>query len=349
MKRRATLKQVAERAFVSYQTVSKVINQKVRISPEAEQRIWKAVEELDYTPSYTARSLRAQRSQTIGYTWRPSPPDQANPILDLFLQSMFSTAEQKGYYLLCFPHKDQEKILDSYRFLIDSGRVDAFIISSVDYGDPCIEFLHDQKFPFAAFGRLDGNFRFPYIDVDGGLGIKIAANHLLDLSHRKIAILAWPLNSRVGDNRIEGYFSAMKSAGIEVHPEWIQRGEGTYKVGYNATMKLLSFEKKKRPTAIIAMNDLMAIGAMAAIRHSGLLPGKDVAVTGFDDTPTARYLRPPLTSLRQPIWEIGQNLMDRLIELLESGTYPSPYEELVAPKLIIRESSTGIQAEGELF
>ncbi len=349
MKRRVTLKEVAEQASVSYQTVSKVINQKVRISPEAEQRIWKAVKDLDYTPSYTARSLRSQRSQTIGYTWQPSPPDQANPILDLFLQSMFSSAEQKGYYLLCFPHRNQKKILDAYRLLIDSGRVDAFVLSSVENDDPCIQFLCDQNFPFVAFGRQDGDLHFPYIDVDGGLGIKMAVNHLLSLSHRKIAILAWPLNSRVGDNRIEGYFSAMNSAGIEIHPEWVQRGEGTYKIGYSATMKLLSLRENIRPTGIIAMNDLMAIGAMAAIRHSGLLPGKDIAVTGFDDTPTARYLRPPLTSLRQPIWDIGQNLMDRLIEFLESGTYPLPFEELVAPQLIIRESSTGLPAQGELL
>ncbi len=349
MKSRVTLKQVAARASVSYQTVSKVINQKVRISPEAEQRIWEAVEDLGYTPSYTARSLRSQRSQTIGYTWQPSPPDQANPILDLFLQSMFSSAEKKGYYLLCFPYLEQEKLLDAYRLLIDSGRVDAFVLSSIDYDDPCIQFLNDQKFPFAAFGRLDGNFHFPYIDVDGGLGIKIAANHLLSLSHRNIAILAWPHNSRVGDNRIEGYVSAMQSAGIEVHPEWVQRGEGTYNVGFNLTLKLLSLAENIRPTGIIAMNDLMAIGAMAAIRHCGLMPGKDIAVTGFDDTPTARFLRPPLTSLRQPIWEIGQHLMDRLIDYLENGRYPEPFEELIAPQLIIRESSTGIEAKGELF
>ena len=167
--KRVTLKQVAARASVSYQTVSKVINHQVHVTAETEKRIWDTVLELGYTPSYTARSLRSQRSHTIGYTWEPSPPDQANPILDQFLQSMFSAAEKRGYYLLCFPYPEPVKQLEAYRDLIDTGRVDAFVLSSINYHDPCVTFLCERKFPFVAFGRLDGPLHFPYIDVDGGL------------------------------------------------------------------------------------------------------------------------------------------------------------------------------------
>ena len=355
MLKRVTLKQVASRAGVSYQTVSKVINHQVHISTEVEKRIWETVAEMGYTPSYTARSLRIQRSRTIGYTWEPSPADQANPILDQFLQSMFNTAEKRGYYLLCFPYLEPGKQLDMYRHLIDTGRVDAFVVSSLNYTDPYVAFLCEREFPFVAFGRLDGSLIFPNIDVDGGLGIRMAVEHLLSLGHRKIATLAWPINSRVGDNRIEGYFSAMHAAGIEVRPEWVERGEGSYEVGLRATTTLLALPETTRPTAIVAMNDLMAIGAMAAIRNFGLFPGKDIAVTGFDDTPTARFLNPPLTSLRQPVWEIGQHLMERLITYLETGHYPDPFEELVAPELVVRTSSTGIEMDrvliekGELY
>ena len=133
MLKRVTLKQVAARASVSYQTVSKVINQKAHVSDETKERIWEAVREMGYTPSYTARSLRSQRSKTIGYSWEPSPPDQTNPILDEFLQSMFRTAETCGYYLLCFPyHAEISKQIDIYRELIDTGRVDAFVLSIVN-------------------------------------------------------------------------------------------------------------------------------------------------------------------------------------------------------------------------
>ena len=203
MLKRVTLKQVASRAGVSYQTVSKVINHQVHISTEVEKRIWEAVAQMGYTPSYTARSLRIQRSRTIGYTWEPSPADQANPILDQFLQSMFNTAEKRGYYLLCFPYLEPGKQLDMYRHLIDTGRVDAFVVSSLNYTDPYVAFLCEREFPFVAFGRLDGSLIFPNIDVDGGLGIRMAVEHLLSLGHRKIATLAWPINFRVGDNRIQ--------------------------------------------------------------------------------------------------------------------------------------------------
>lgn len=347
MLKRVTLKQVAARAKVSYQTVSKVINHQSQVSNETEERIWEVVRELGYTPSYTARSLRSQRSQTIGYTWEPAPTDQVNPILDQFLQSMFSTAEMHGYYLLCFPyHAEPDKQVEAYRELIDTGRVDAFVLSIINYNDPCVNFLCKRKFPFVGFGRLDEPMCFPNIDVDGGLGLRMAVEHLLALGHSKIAALAWPLLSRVGNNRMEGYFSAMKSAGIDAHPEWIERGEGSYDIGFQSTLKLLALPVQTRPTAVVAMNDLMAIGAMAAIRHCGLLPGKDIAVTGFDDTPTARFLNPPLTSLRQPIWEIGHHLMERLISYLDTGEYPEPFAELVAPQLVIRASSTGIDPDG---
>jgi len=146
MPKRVTLKEVAARASVSYQTVSKVITNKVRVSEETEKRIWDAVRDLNYTPSYTARSLRSQRSKTIGYSWEPSPPDQTNPILDEFLQSMFRTAEKYGYYLLCFPHHSElRKQLATYIDLIDTGRVDAFVLSTINYNDPCVNCLIELR------------------------------------------------------------------------------------------------------------------------------------------------------------------------------------------------------------
>ncbi len=346
--KRVTLKEVAARASVSYQTVSKVLNHQAHVSEETRQRVLDSVRELGYTPSYTARSLRSQRSKTIGYTWEPSPLDQSNPILDEFLQSMFIAAEQRGYYLLCYPYyRDTERQLETYQRLIDTGRVDAFVLSIINYHDPYVHYLLERNFPFVGFGRLDDPPSFPNIDVDGGLGLRMAVEHLLSLGHRSIAALAWPEDSRVGNNRMAGYYGALDEAGIAIHPEWVTRGEGSYATGFQATNKLLDLPKDIRPTSIVAMNDLMAIGAIAAIRQRGLHPGRDVAVTGFDDTPSARYLTPPLTSLRQPIYLIGRNLMDRLITYLETGEYPEPFAELVAPELVIRESTTGIEVPPE--
>src|SRR5512135_2144452 len=151
-RRRVTLKDVAALADVSYQTVSKVINHQVRVKKKTEEHIWQAVAALKYYPSHTARALRSQRSFTIGYSWPPTPFDQTNPILDQFLQSIFAAAEERGYYLLCFPyHADPQEHLATYRMLIDTGRVDGFILSSIEYQDPRVLLLLELNFPFAAF------------------------------------------------------------------------------------------------------------------------------------------------------------------------------------------------------
>ena len=171
MVKTVTLKMVADKAGVSYQTVSKVINNKATVSPETKKRILDVVRELGYTPNHTGKSLREQRTKTIGYSWAPSPPDQTNTILDEFLQSMFRAAEAHGYYLLCFPfHHDEQKQIETYRFLFEAGRVDGFILSRVNYNDPCVNSLLEHKVPFMAFGRPADSSFFPYIDVDGAMG-----------------------------------------------------------------------------------------------------------------------------------------------------------------------------------
>lgn len=344
-----TLKEVAAEAGVSYQTVSKVINNKANVSPETEKRIWQVIADLNYTPNYRGRSLRRQRSNTIGYTWEPSPPEQTNPILDSFLHSMFRAAEEKGYYMLCFPfHADDARMLQVYQQLYNTGRVDGFILSRLNYDESSVPYLLENKIPFVGFGRLDDHDQsFPYMDVDGGNGIAQAMDHLVSLGHRKIAALAWPENSRVGNNRLEGYFTGLATAGLRRNPNLIMRGEGTLEVGFETTSHLLNLPEEIRPTAIVCMNDMMAIGAMQAIRSVGLQPGRDIGVTGFDDSPIARYLNPPLTSISQPIPTIGENLMKRLIDYLETGTYQEPRCELIAPKLEIRESTMGyVPAKG---
>lgn len=346
--KRVTIKEVAAKADVSYQTVSKVINHKVEVLPETAERIWTAVEELGYRPNYTARSLRSQRSRTIGYTWSPTPHGLTNPILDQFLQSMFHTAEQVGYYLLCFPyHEENARQLSVYAELIDTGRVDGFILSSIEYNDPRITFLLEHEFPFVGFGRSDDKSVFPYIDVDGGLGVYQSVVHLFEGGRRKIAALAWPEDSRVGNNRMAGYFRAMDECGLAVADQWIIRGGGNYEFGYRACEELLQLPAAIKPDAIVALNDYMAMGAMAALQKHDILPGEAVAVTGFDDNPIVQYLRPSLTTVQQPIWDIGEKVIEMLVYQLDEGKLPDPICSLIPPKLIIRQSSQPRSKKGE--
>ncbi len=343
MVRQVTLKQVAARAGVSYQTVSKVLNDRIQVSDETAVRIWEAVRELGYRPNQMARNLRMQSSQLIGYSWAPSTRDKPNPILDQFLQSMVHASYQAGYHLLCFPFPEDERRVEGYRELIDTNQVDGFVISGVEYEDPRILFLQERGFPFVAFGRSNPEWRFPYVDVDGQAGIAQAVEHLIKLGHRRIGVLAWPEQSRVGRDRLNGYFNAMAAASLPIQATWVRRGEGSVAFGREGTMTLLELPEEQRPTAIVCLNDVMAIGAMELAQGQGYRIGENLAITGFDDYPIVQYLNPPLTSVHQPIWEIGLRVIDLLVKVINSRT-GDENEILMTPRLVIRASSAGYLA-----
>lgn len=338
MPSQVTLKEVAAHAGVSYQTVSKVLNGQLQVSPDTHQRIMDAVQTLGYRPNQIARNMRVQRSFMIGYSWMQSSPDQVNHILDQFLSSMVREAEAAGYHLLPFPFREGQEQVEDYRALIDSGRVDGFVLSSVNYNDPRIQFLTERNFPFVAFGRSSPELSFPFVDVDGTDGLRQATQYLAQRGHQRIAAIAWPHNSRVGNERLNGYFQAMQAAKLDVRPEWIERGEGTFEFGREATMRLLDFPAQKRPTALVALNDTQAIGAMYAVRERGLEVGRDLAIIGFDDAPMTQYLFPPLTTVRQPIREAGRRCVEMLVALME-GKKPTSLQVLLSPKLIERASA----------
>jgi len=344
MSRRVTIKDVAAHARVSYQTVSKVLNKQAQVSKETEERIWEAVRMLGYRPNVIARSLRSQRSKMVGYSWAPSPKDQGNSILDQFLQSMVQAGDAAGYQVLAFPHRPEGKWIDAYRELIDTNRVDGFVLTSVEYNDPRIQLLQELEFPFVAFGRSNPDWDLPYVDVDGADGMCQVVEHLVACGHRRIAALGWPEDSRVGNNRMEGFLSALDVAGLQASSEWILRGEGVYQFGVDATERLLSRSQDQFPSAIVAFNDFMAIGAMHAIHAKGLKVGRDIAVTGFDDVPLVQYLKPSLTSVRQPIWAVGQHVIAMLLNLLADKKSVQK-NILLQPRLIVRGSSNPENAE----
>jgi DNA-binding LacI/PurR family transcriptional regulator len=338
MASKVTLKQVATRAGVSYQTVSKVLNGKAQVADETRQRIMHAVQELGYRPNQIARNMRAKRSHMIGYSWVPTSPNQVNHILDQFLSSMVIEAEAAGYHLLPFPFREGEAQVDDYRELINTGRVDGFVISSVNYNDPRIAFLLEQKFPFVAFGRSNPDLDFPYVDIDGADGICQAVEYLISRNHNRIAAIAWPENSRVGNERLRGYFETMQAAGLDVRTHWIERGEGTFEFGRQAAVRLLRLPASERPTAIVALNDTQAIGALRAAHEQGLEVGRDIAIIGFDDAPMSQYLFHPLTTIRQPIHEAGRECVEILVDLMK-GNQPLKRKVLLRPELILRDSA----------
>ena len=336
----ATIKDVAKLAGVSIATVSYVINDTVPVSEATRKRVWAAIRELGYRPNATARNLKAGRSRLIGYSWAPIPPDQLNPVLDEFLHTLVQMASEADYHILPFPCSPDQVQVEAYEELVYTGRVDGFIVSDTNFDDWRIAYFMDIGFPFVAFGRANEEWDFPYVDVDGAAGIRMATEHLLAQGHRRIGLIGWPEDSLTGNYRLQGYLEAMEGAGIPVDPDWVVRGEHSAQFGRAAAGQLLDLPAERRPTAIVALSDLMAIGAMAEVQARGLEVGRDVAITGFDDSPMARYLHPPLTSLRQPIREIGQKVVEMVLRLIK-GEELEECHVLLPPKLIVRESSRG--------
>ncbi|GAB4545251.1 MAG: LacI family DNA-binding transcriptional regulator [Anaerolineae bacterium] len=341
-----TIRDVAALAGVSIATVSYVMNDSYPVSAETRTRVLEAASALNYRPNINARSLQASRTKLIGYGWFRINTRLAASLTDHFAYWMAQAAEMAGYHILSFAHPDENPIA-VYDDLIATARVDGFILANTNHNDVRIRHLLAARIPFASFGRANEVWDFPYVDVDGHRGMSMAVEHLLALGHRKIGMIAWPEGSLSGDGRTQGYLDALQAAGISPYRDWLVREANTGAGGYQAAAQLMSLNGN-RPSAIVCISDLMAIGAMNYLNHAKIRVGEDVALTGFDDDPLSELVHPPLTSLRQPIEQIAAQVVELLLAELDQVRLPNR-QRLIAPELIIRASSdpTGACQENE--
>jgi len=331
------IKDVAKAASVSVATVSYVLNNSAPVSEETRIRVLNAVKELGYRPNSTARNLKASESRLIGYAWHNVLPGQMNPILDRFIFHLSRAAEARRYHILTFT-EDLHDPRRAYEELIHTSRVDGFVLAGTDYDDPRIRSLLDHRFPFVAFGRANPDWDFPFADVDVYAGVQATVAHLVGQGHRRIGCVAWPNGSRNGDIRLSGFLDAIEQAGIDTRPAWIVRARNTIRDGATATAQLLNQSAADRPTAIMAISDVLAIGVMYHLESIGLRIGIDVAVTGFDDDPVSAFLRPALTTVHQPIDLIAAHTLDLLAAVLSNQPI-AQRQTLFMPDLVIRASS----------
>jgi len=334
----ATIRDVAREAGVSIATVSYVLNDTKPVSEETRRKVLEAARKLGYHPSNMARGLRSHRSYSLGYSWRPMPDGQINIILDTFLEHMAIAAARRDYHIVAYPTTTVKDEVSFYQKLLEAHRVDGFVLSNTNYDDIRIRFLLEVGVPFVAFGRANPEWEFPWIDVDGAAGMRKGVAHLVEMGHTRIAFIAWPEGSLTGDERLRGYLEGMEAHNLPVDSRWIVRGEMSHDTGYEATRALMELPPSKRPTAVMAVTDVMAIGAMNALADMGIAVGNDVAVMGYDDIPMAAYLRPPLTSLHQPIAEIGDQVVTMLLSCVERGEL-EPRHVLMEPELVVRAST----------
>ncbi len=333
-----TLRDIAQAVGKSVSTVSSALNDYDDVSEETKALVRQVAREMGYTPNIAAQRLRRRQTDTLGLILPTFGPRFSDPYFSELLAGIGNQSAANGLDLLVStqaPGPDED---EAYRRLVSGQRVDGLLVVRTRCDDPRIAFLVGRGFPFVAFGRTQQNFDFPYVDEDGVLGMELATQHLIDRGHRRIAFIAAPPDLMFALHRLMGFKQAMEKNGLAVDESLLIVGDLTQKTGRRLAGELL--DRPDRPTAIVACNDLMALGAMTSAQERGLVVGQDVAITGFDDIPPAQHSHPPLTTVHQPIYRIGQMICDMLIaQIKDEGLKES--HVVLQPSLIVRGSSGG--------
>ncbi len=333
-----TLKDIARETGFSVTTVSRALNDHDDVSAATKELIRRAAERLGYHPNVTAQHLQRQRTDTLGFVIPTFGPRFSDPFFSEFLAGIGNEASAHGYDLLVSTRPPGPEEMETYQRFVRGKRVDGLLVVRTRRYDERVAYLHEAGFPFVTFGRTELDIDHPFVDEDGWAGLALATQHLIDLGHRRIAYITADPEFMFAHLRLRGYRETLERNGIPVDEELIVPGDLTQRSGRQAAHHLLDLPDP--PTAIMAANDLMALGAMAAIQARGLEVGIDVAVTGFDDIPPAEHSHPPLTTVRQPIYQIGKMVCQMLIRLLRGETLEETHV-ILQPTLVVRASTAG--------
>lgn len=313
-----TIDDVARLAGVSKATVSRVLNHKPDVDPMTRERVLRIVEEIGFVPSITATGLAGGRSHLIGilipsFTW-PFIPD--------VMRGVASVISDTPYELVLYSindtmrEKSTSEVIDNILATkLTAGLLAIFPGSLSHY----LVRLHKQGFPVVLVDDQKPPTSTPWVGADNYHGSKMAVRHLIELGHRRIAHISGPHQHLCTQERYQGYHDALLEASIPPDPQLVVEGNFTAKVGRQVANQLFVLPAETRPTAIFAANDQTAYGVMVAAEAFDLHIPKDVALVGFDDISSAAHVRPSLTTVRQPFYEMGQRGIELLLSMLRSS------------------------------
>ncbi|MCA4134524.1 LacI family DNA-binding transcriptional regulator [Arthrobacter sp. M4] len=323
------LEDVAERAGVSHQTVSRVVNNHPNVSPKTREKVEAAIAELGYRRNPAARSLVTRRSQTIGVLG--SELSQYGPANTLL--GVQQAARDAGYFVSIAALKEvsPEAIADAVRHFMDQG-VDGLVVLVPHPGTlQALEPL-DLDLPLVVVG-VGGAERYSGAMVDQTLGARIAVEHLIAQGHRHIAHVSGPADWIDATARAEGWRAALRDSGLA--DDLILKGDWSAGSGYRIGQQLA---EERTATAVFVGNDQMALGLLRAFGEAGVRVPQDVSVVGFDDQPEAGYFMPPLTTVRQDFEELGRRCMDAMLGQLSGAMEGTT--TIVRPELVVRSSTS---------
>ena len=328
---RSNIIEVAKKARVSIATVSRVINGSDKVKPETRERVMAVVHKLKYTPNPAARGLIMKRTEAIGLLL----PDLHGEFFSEIIRGADAAIQSRGYHLIVSSsHNELKEVEAAIRFM--RGRVDGLVIMSPQIDSEMLLGNLPTDLPVVLLNCRTTNPHFDTIVTDGFGGARNMISHLIDLGHRRIAILKGSENNIEAHERLRGYREAFASRKLRSDPALEINGDFSEASGYEAVQGIL--KTKSRPTAIFASNDSMAIGAIGAIREAGLRIPHDISVCGFDDIPVAKYLSPSLTSVHDPIHELGAMAISRLFDHLQKRAKAGIVHVIVPTTLCLRNS-----------
>lgn len=335
-KERVTLREVADAAGVHAGTASRALNEATRslVRPETVERVVAAAEALGYTPNLLARSFKTRRTHSVGVVI----PDINNPLFPPMVRGVEDTLFRRGYVaLLANTENDpvrQERIFSG---MVDR-RVDGLVLATAARHDAALEELEEQGIPIVLINRVVDDPRFSSVAVDDAAGVAMVVEHLRGLGHERIAHVAGPQSMSTGFARHRGFLASMAATGAPVEPGAVEIAASfSIEEGERCATALLA--RDVQPTAIVAGNDMLALGCYAALGAAGLRCPEDVSVVGFNDMPFVDRVNPPLTTVRIPHFEIGSRAADLMVERIE---VPDTAVQVVTltPVLVVRGSTT---------
>jgi LacI family transcriptional regulator len=324
-----TIRDVAREAGVSVATVSRVFNDRTIVSEGTARQVREVAARLGYVPHSGARSLITNKTHTIGILL----PDLYGEFFSEIIRGIDQAAQRSGYHVLVSSSHAERSGLDAALRTM-RGRVDGLIVMWP-------ESETDESLSHASLGlplvllSCRGDHETDSITVANCDGARAMVEHLISLGHRRIAIITGSPRNFDAAERLRGYRAALEAAGIGLDPALELAGAFSERSGYEAAQRMLT--RSPRPTAVFASNDSMAIGAVSAVREAGLRVPEDIAVTGFDDIPMARYMNPPLTSVHVDIAALGERAIGRLLDVVQRGA-TGPHRDTLDTTLMIRRS-----------
>jgi LacI family transcriptional regulator len=326
-----TLKIVAEKAGVSVNTASRAINNKPDINLETKKRILQIAKELGYIRNAAAVALRTKKTGTIGVVIA----DNRNPFYAEVLNGMEEAAREKNYHIiLANTQRDYKKEEEAINLLL-AKRVDGLLITPVQDRDDDIKNLIDANIPFVIVGRDFENIEVEAVYSDEVRGGFLATEYLIKKGHKRIALVDGFLYKSPARGRLEGYKKALKKYGIPLDDDLLSVGDIDVKDGYERTKQL--FEKELDFTAIFVYNDMMAFGAMQAIKEKGLRIPEDIGLVGYDDIPFSSLISPALTTIRLKKQELGAESVKLLLSRI-NGNRKKTKKVMLGVELQVRES-----------